>query len=181
MLLKQKSPNVLILDVSLPDMDGIKLGKTALQLYPDLPVIIIIQLRMFEIAQASINSGFVGYLLKPVIGSELISILKRVLTSSINQEINRSLDDEFNIDLRNPAKSAVQYIQIHYRNQISLKEISEKVYLSPSYFSKLFKDEIGMTFVEYLSWIRIQKAKEMLRMSSLPMDVIANRSGFSNS
>src|SRR5699024_12152505 len=41
----------------------------------------------------------------------------------------------------NPVKSAIQYIQLNYMEQLSLQEISEKVYLSPSYFSKLFKED----------------------------------------
>src|SRR5699024_10951465 len=66
-LLKQYPPDALIIDVSLPDMDGIELGKTPLQIYPHLPTIIVTQLKMFELAPASINAGFAAYLLKPIL------------------------------------------------------------------------------------------------------------------
>ncbi|WP_017729043.1 response regulator transcription factor [Halalkalibacterium ligniniphilum] len=184
MLLRQNPPNALIIDASLPDMDGIAFGKTALQLYPDMPVIVITQLKMFEIAQAAINEGFSAYLLKPLSKFELLSTFERVLKPGLKKEVNQAITHQgtnFDSDLRKPIQSAVQYIQLYYNESITLKGLADKVYLSPSYFSKLFKEEMGMTFVEYLSWIRVQKSKSMLRMSSLPIDVIANNTGFANS
>ncbi|MGF6947594.1 two-component system response regulator YesN [Neobacillus sp. B4I6] len=183
MMLKQSRPSALLLDVSLPDMDGITLGKNALHLYPDLSIIVITGLKMFEMVHSAINSGFSAYLLKPLTKNEVLSTLDRVLKPEIKKEINQTVHDgeSNNFDLRKPIQSAVQYIQLHYNESLTLKNIADKVYLSPSYFSKSFKEEIGMTFVEYLSWIRVQKSKNMLRMTSLPIDVIANNTGFANS
>lgn len=183
MMLKQSRPSALLLDVSLPDMDGITLGKNALHLYPDLSIIVITGLKMFEMVHSAINAGFSAYLLKPLTKNEVLSTLDRVLKPEIKKEINQTVSDgeSFNFDLRKPIQSAVQYIQLHYNESLTLKNIADKVYLSPSYFSKSFKEEIGMTFVEYLSWIRVQKSKNMLRMTSLPIDVIANNTGFANS
>lgn len=181
-ILKQSQPSALLMDVSLPDMDGIEFAKTVLQLYPDMPIIGISGLKMFEIVQSAINAGVSGYLLKPLSKGELLNTFDRVLKSIIKKEMNQTVSqDRFELDLRKPIQSAVQYIQLHYNESLTLKNISDKVYLSPSYFSKSFKEEMKMTFVEYLSWIRVQKAKSMLRMTSLPIDVIANNTGFANS
>ncbi|WP_062232276.1 response regulator transcription factor [Fictibacillus sp. FJAT-27399] len=184
LLLKQSKPSALMIDLSLPDMDGIAFGKTALQLYPDLPIIVITQLKMFELVQSSINSGFLGYLLKPLSKHELIETLDRVLIPVLGKSVNRVMktgEDHFTADLKNPIGSAIQYMQIYYGEPLTLKSLADKVYLSPSYFSKMFKEDTGMTFVEYLSFVRVQKAKGLLRMSSLPIEVIANNSGFANS
>lgn len=182
-MLKQSKPSTLLMDVSLPDMDGIEFAKTVLQLYPNLPIIGISGLKMFEIVQSAINAGLSAYLLKPLAKSELLNTFDRVLKPILKQEINQTVnhEDEFELDLRKPIQSAVQYMQLYYNENLTLKNISDKVYLSPSYFSKLFKEEMKMTFVEYLSWIRVQKAKNLLRMTSLPIDVIANNTGFANS
>ncbi len=182
-MLKQSRPSALLLDVSLPDMDGITFGKNALHLYPDLPIIVISGLQMFEIVQSAINAGFSAYLLKPLTRNQLLDTFERVLKPVLKQEINQTVnhEDKFELDLRKPIESAVQYIQLYYNECLTLKNIADKVYLSPSYFSKSFKEEMGMTFIEYLSWIRVQKAKNMLRMTSLPIDIIANSTGFANS
>jgi two-component system, response regulator YesN len=181
-LLKQNRPTILIVDISLPDIDGIKLGRTALELYPDLPVIVVTQLKMFEFVQKAINSGFSAYLLKPLSKNELFDTFERILPQGINKEINHTINGKshFSSDLKNPIESAIQFIQMNYGYSLTLKEVADQVYLSPSYFSRLFKEEVGMTFVEYLSFVRVQKAKTMLRVSSLPIEIIANNTGFSN-
>jgi two-component system response regulator YesN len=58
---------------------------------------------------------------------------------------------------------AKEYIENHYADSITLELVAEFVELSPFYFSKLFKDRFGMTFIDYLTEIRINHAKtEML-------------------
>ena len=60
-------------------------------------------------------------------------------------------------------KRAEQYIQQHYTEELTLNRVSEIVHVSPPYISKLFKEKLGMTFLEYLTRIRMEKAKQMLR------------------
>lgn len=57
---------------------------------------------------------------------------------------------------------AQAYIQKNYRRDLTLDEVSREVHVSPYYFSKLFKEETGENFVEYLTKLRIRKAKPML-------------------
>ncbi|NHC40372.1 response regulator [Bacillus sp. MM2020_1] len=54
---------------------------------------------------------------------------------------------------------AKEYIETHYADSITLELVAEYVELSPYYFSKLFKDRFGMTFIDYLTEIRINRAK----------------------
>jgi two-component system, response regulator YesN len=54
---------------------------------------------------------------------------------------------------------AKEYIETHYSDSITLELVAEYVELSPFYFSKLFKDRFGMTFIDYLTEIRIKHAK----------------------
>lgn len=55
---------------------------------------------------------------------------------------------------------AKEYIEKHYADAITLESVAEYVELSPFYFSKLFKDRFGLTFIDYLTEIRIKHAKE---------------------
>ena len=54
---------------------------------------------------------------------------------------------------------AKEYIEQNYADSITLESVAEFVELSPYYLSKLFKDRFGMTFIDYLTEIRIQHAK----------------------
>lgn len=54
---------------------------------------------------------------------------------------------------------AKEYIENHYADSITLEHVAEYVELSPFYLSKLFKDRFGMTFIDYVTEIRIKQAK----------------------
>ncbi|NLC52705.1 MAG: response regulator transcription factor [Firmicutes bacterium] len=55
------------------------------------------------------------------------------------------------------------YINEHYHEQISLSTLAEQIYLSPSYLSDLFKNQTGETITNYLTKVRMEKAKELLK------------------
>ncbi|WP_239615375.1 response regulator [Cohnella mopanensis] len=55
------------------------------------------------------------------------------------------------------------YIRNHYTEEMELNRLAEKVFLTPSYLSKLFKTETGETLTEYFISVRIDRAKELLR------------------
>ncbi|MEE1254969.1 MAG: helix-turn-helix domain-containing protein [Lachnospiraceae bacterium] len=59
-------------------------------------------------------------------------------------------------------EKAKSYINAHFQKDISLDEVSREVNVSPYYFSKLFKEETGKNYIEYMTEIRISKAKELL-------------------
>jgi len=58
---------------------------------------------------------------------------------------------------------AKRYIESHYSQDISLDVLSRKLGISPQYFSKLFKKEVGVNFIEYLTQLRLKKAKEIMK------------------
>jgi len=62
---------------------------------------------------------------------------------------------------------AIEYIKKNYRNKITLEEVAGELNISPHYFSKLFKDEVGETFIDYLTSLRIQRSKELLAENQL--------------
>ncbi|SFK86532.1 two-component system, response regulator YesN [Lachnospiraceae bacterium KH1T2] len=77
-------------------------------------------------------------------------------------------------------KSAKQYIDSHFDKDLSLDEVSRTVNISPYYFSKIFKEESGMNFIEYLTNVRIEKAKELLRCSDRSMKEICVNCGYTD-
>jgi Response regulator containing CheY-like receiver domain and AraC-type DNA-binding domain len=59
-------------------------------------------------------------------------------------------------------KFVLEYIGSHYNQDIGLNELADQVQLNPAYLSILFKDEVGMSYIKYLTNLRIKKAKEYL-------------------
>ena len=79
-------------------------------------------------------------------------------------------------------KQAVDYIDEHYQSEdISLNRVAKEVDLSPNYLSAVFSQEMGTTFVEYLTAKRMEKARELLRTSELRSGEIAAAVGYKDS
>lgn len=77
-------------------------------------------------------------------------------------------------------KKAKAYIQENYSHDISLDDVSRAVNISPYYFSKVFKDEAGENFIEYLTHVRVEKAKELLEKPDLSIKAISSLCGYSD-
>ncbi|MGI6084998.1 MAG: response regulator transcription factor [Acetivibrionales bacterium] len=77
-----------------------------------------------------------------------------------------------------PIRNAKQYIQENYMEPITLDTISAIAGFNSSYFSALFKKECGVSFVEYLSEVRIKKSKSLLKETDLSIAEICNMVGY---
>ncbi len=75
---------------------------------------------------------------------------------------------------------AVEYINAHYREQISLEQAAAQVYLNPEYFSRAFKAEVGQTFVNYLTDVRLKASVRLLENTALRVQDIAQQVGYYN-
>lgn len=73
---------------------------------------------------------------------------------------------------------ALDYIKRNFNNRITLDEVAGQVYLNPSYFSKIFKNEMNTTFVSYVNKIRINAAKNLLADISIPLTDVSCMVGF---
>ncbi len=75
---------------------------------------------------------------------------------------------------------AREFIDSHYHKDISLDDVSREVDISPYYFSKIFKEETGKNFVEYVTEIRMNRAKELLTGTDLSMKEICSEIGYAD-
>ncbi len=73
-----------------------------------------------------------------------------------------------------------EYIKNNFNRDISLDEVSRVANISPYYFSKIFKEGTGENFIEYLTGIRIDKAKELLSTTEYSMKEICSMCGYSD-
>lgn len=77
-------------------------------------------------------------------------------------------------------ESSKQYIEKNFTKNISLDDISEKVNISSYYLSRIFKEGTGENFIDYLTRLRIEKAKELLSTTQYSMKEICMMSGYSD-
>ncbi|MFD0693596.1 response regulator [Paenibacillus sp. GCM10027628] len=75
-------------------------------------------------------------------------------------------------------QEAEAYIRRHYRENLSLQAVAAHVHVTPIWLSKLFKKEMQVTFLEFLTEVRIQKAKEMLGSIQYKIYQISSEVGY---
>ena len=92
------------------------------------------------------------------------------------QNINSKHDECSN----NIVDIAKEYIKSNYNKALNLDDVSFYVNISPYYFSKIFKEGTGENFIEYLTNIRIDKAKELLNNTDYSMKEICALIGYSD-
>lgn len=80
---------------------------------------------------------------------------------------------------RERLRAAVEYIHVHYRENITLTELAECTFLSPAYLSRSFAKHLGMPFTAYLAQVRLKKAAALLGTDETVTD-IAYQTGFSS-
>ncbi len=75
-------------------------------------------------------------------------------------------------------KATREYLESHYSDDISLEAMAEHVNISPQYFSKLIKKTTGFNFIDWLSMLRVKKAKELLTNSNLTVKEVCFMVGY---
>lgn len=117
------------------------------------------------------------------------------MNTLMNLDINKELKEWFVERIREAAvnvankkkdksnsiiKKALNYIDVNYTSDISLDGVSKEVDVTPYYFSRLFKEELGVNFVEYVTNMRMEKAKELLKKDGLSVKEICVEVGYSD-
>lgn len=73
---------------------------------------------------------------------------------------------------------AKRYIQERYAEDLSLEEVAEFVHLNPHYFSKIFKQQVGDTFIDFVTGLRIEKAKALIQNEELSLKEVCFEVGY---
>ncbi|WP_245975992.1 helix-turn-helix domain-containing protein [Paenibacillus prosopidis] len=74
-----------------------------------------------------------------------------------------------------------EYISKHLSEELSLDTVAAKVYISPKYLSKIFKEEIGINYTDYVTKKRMEKALELMATNNMTVEQIANTVGYGTS
>ena len=77
-------------------------------------------------------------------------------------------------------KEMISYIQQNFMEKISLKEFSEQFHLSEKYISRYFKEHFHITLSQYVTYLRLEHAKQLLQDTDIPVTDVAMQSGYQN-
>jgi len=124
-------------------------------------------------ATLQLNALFYQDLLEMTTSDELCLWSINMLETFMNH-----LEDNKNQRNLQAIQKAAEYIRQNYRNKLTIDDIAQEVYLSSCYVSRIFKQSLGCTLMEYLTQIRVEEAKTMLKNPKYNVMQAAEESGF---
>lgn len=118
------------------------------------------------------NLTYLANLIQCREGKFLYEWLDSVIDANIDTLCTQHLDES-----ANAVTKAIQFIETNFRQEVSLSNVSDFIYLNPQYFSRMFKEKIGVSFVEYLTQFRVNNAKQLLAFTNNSINAIAEEVG----
>ncbi len=198
-LIRRHHPDIMILDLRMPEVDGLKVLETMREEKLEVQVIALSGYSDFEAARAMLASGLVvEYLLKPASEDRMFEavykcverIEEKRLVRRIREQEELAKDAEWEdrmepLDLKMPAdrkkaliREAEHYIREHYPEKLTLDQVAQQVYVTPGYLSRLFSEIEGTGFTDYLTQVRMEEAKRLLKTRRNKIYEIAERVGY---
>lgn len=107
--------------------------------------------------------------------NEVVTLLEQYISEKL-QQINK----EKTVQEVRPITEAKKYMQENYQKPLRLEDVSGAVGFNATYFSSLFKKETGRNFTDYLTELRMNKAKELLREKDIMVSDVAEMVGYND-
>ena len=181
--------DLILMDIEMPGMSGLDAARAVLAQRPSCRVIFVTAYSLFQYAHEAVHLGACDYLLKPVDPDELEASIRRAIRQI---ETERKLEELARTELppepelpeaSEEAEAAApetssgegensqtamvmaqvrQYLEDNYMFDLSLDSVGEILHISPAYLSAQFKKYQKMNFLDCLTELRINAAKELL-------------------
>lgn len=188
-ILDQEGVAAVVLDYRLPDCTGLELLNKIKAIQPSLPVVMITGYGSEWICAAALKLGVRDYFPKPFNAFDLVCSVRRILSGAAQAREHREnvlgeidgrphLSPKPSLRQDLTIQKAIRLIQQRYWDDLSLSELACQVGMSKFLFSRRFREVMGMTFREYLTKIRLEKAKELLPGKQLSITEVAQVVGF---
>lgn len=180
------SPDIVITDIRLPGQDGLQM----LSKVPVSHAVIISGYTDFSYTRTAIQLGVFDYLQKPVDSDQLEAVLKSLVGKIREEDISlASLRNQTNSNegelimlpksvFNHVINNAISFIAANYSRPVGLQEAAVYLDLSESHLSRLFKDETGLNFLQYLNAWRVNKAAILMLDSRKSISEVAVACGF---
>ena len=167
-------PDIAIMDINIPIMNGLKVIQMSRLKHPDTAFVIVSGYDDFSYCREALRLQITDYILKPVNYEEFGTCIDNLKIALFQRQASQQ--DLFQEE--RAIHGLTRYLQEHLAEEISLSVLAEQFHLSAQYISQLFKSEIGVGFLAYLTNIRMEQAKKLLLSTPLPIAEVSEQSGY---
>ena len=168
------NPDIAIMDINIPIMNGLKVIQLSRIKHPDTAFVIVSGYDDFSYCREALRLQITDYILKPVNYEEFGACIDNLKIALFQRNSSRHEDQQE----ERAINGITRYMQEHLAEEVSLSVLAEEFHLSAQYISQLFKNEIGVNFLAYLTNIRMEKAKKLLVSTSLSIAEVSEQSGY---
>ncbi|MDR2898093.1 MAG: helix-turn-helix domain-containing protein [Spirochaetaceae bacterium] len=200
------SPDLIITDIRMPELDGLEMIRSISEVNAAIPgsipaeFIILSGYSDFEYARTAMREGVQEYLVKPIDDEELHAAVRRAVQRILQKrrlaETEKAVSGgtaepilllfrEYELGSRESSaarnvQKAIEQIHSRYIGGITIEEAAEKAGISAGHLSRIFKQETGYTFVDYLTYVRVKRAAELLGDPDVKVYEVADLVGYSD-
>lgn len=174
--------DLILMDIEMPGMSGLDAARAVLAQRPSCRVIFVTAYSLFQYAHEAVHLGACDYLLKPVDPDELEASVRRAMRqieterkleelaaarpqpeqTEIEEEAEDAPEESENSQTALVMAHVRRYLEDNYMFDLSLDSVGEILHISPAYLSAQFKKYQKMNFLDCLTELRINAAKELL-------------------
>ena len=176
-------PDVVLMDIAMPGLDGISAGAQIRADHPATGLVILSAYEEFSYARQAMRIGAVDYLLKPIRSAQLLAALDHIaqLHPSGSGTPTRPAAPLARQapEAPNPLARALAYMQRNlHRSDLRLSQVAEAALVSPSHLAALIRRHLGHSYLCHLTQLRIERAKLLLRTTSMTVAAVATAVGY---
>ena len=167
-------PDIALLDIEMPGMNGIELAKYIKEKNTECIIIFITAYDRFDYAIEAMHIKAFDYLLKPWKEERLCELINTAIENVRSMQKTDSI-------VHSQKDVIKDYIDRNYKKDISAKDVAGILGYSDVYFSKVFKQLFDDNFINYLTKIRIDRAKVLLKDVSFNIKEVGKSVGYADS
>lgn len=186
-IFRHENIDLMLCDIEMPGGSGLQLFEWVKCHYPWVECIFVTCHPDFDYIRKALQLGSLDYVLKPLDYEELDEILKKAVKrmdgksgSQYQKASDPVTDTEVMINDADAIRKVKAYIDGHIREHIAVDTLAEYVHLNSHYLMRLFKKNTGMSILEYITQMRINRAKLLLSKTDDTINEVADAVGYGN-
>ena len=192
-IMENDSFDLMLCDIEMPGGSGLDLYEWVRTFSKNTECIFVSCHPEYEYVRKALIMGSMDYVLKPVDYEELSSIIERAverINGRNGQNLIRGVSKSSGYDLSanvasgkfqsDAIQDAVDYICSNLDTNMSINDIAEVAHLNAQYFMRLFKKETGKPVLEFITECRLNRAKQILKESNMPIAEVSLTVGYDN-
>lgn len=149
-LTAKNSPDIIIMDINMPGLDGLTSAQRIKQRFPDTIILLNTAYAEFEFARKAVEYGLNAYLLKPAEEEVILQTIDNCIRNNA-----RIKDSPNGLSMLSVSKDSIthvtEYIDNNFNLPLTLDSLAEIAHFTPSYLSRIFHEKMGVTITEYIT------------------------------